>query len=423
MSLRKARQSRAFENEQSSDPVTPARKPRHSIVLSPLLTPSLSASHPFDWEAAKGHRPPPYPSNAPNGVKGRRSMRMSMGVGTEPLQDDSNETTPGTPVQTSPFKKPRKSRVIIRSTWKQWITSLPSTWWLKISMLHHEIPLPPGKTLGRSIGVFLHVLHGIVKWSEIYQKQQEDDGWGGLNVRSIYADEEDEQQWFHWRTILTGCLILAALYNTYALFKESTPYDFHLRDEHNSDQLTYSSPNLIYVRSPTNKGEYEEDEVEYSYWSYIWYFIKFIFRSIWRMTTFFWRFLVYHPASIKPVPVADQHYILRLVMWTPEDHQLTLFETYSPLHSILWLLVQAGNWKLVCFVMVMTTAQLRGLIGAYTVLAKDQRIKDAEVMYEYNMKFVNPQINRPKKDACVMTHESEMVHYSGHVGRTPHHRY
>jgi hypothetical protein len=316
MSLRKSRQSRAFEGEQSSDPVTvtPARtKPRHSIVYAhtPLSTPSLSANQPFDWEAAKGNRPPPYPDMTPNGIKGRRSMRMSMGVGTDSLQDESHDATPkspGTPMQTSPLKKPRKSRVVIRPTWKQWITSLPSNWWLKISMLHHDIPLPPGKTLGRSIGVLLHILHALVKWSEIYQKQQEDDGWGALGVPSIYDDELEEQSWFHWvsfpsfreidslisnsryhqRSIMTISLAIAALWNTYALFNETYAYDFNLRDEHNTDKLTYTSPNLVYVRAPRSKVEQEEDDEEYSYWSYIWYFVKVVFRSIWGLITFFW---------------------------------------------------------------------------------------------------------------------------------------
>jgi hypothetical protein len=36
--------------------------------------------------------------------------------------------------------------------------------------------------------------------------------------------------------------------------------------------------------------------------------------------------------------------------------------------------------------MVMTTIQLRALITNYAVLVKDQRIKDAEVLYEYNTK-------------------------------------
>jgi hypothetical protein len=35
--------------------------------------------------------------------------------------------------------------------------------------------------------------------------------------------------------------------------------------------------------------------------------------------------------------------------------------------------------------------------------------------------FVNPRLNVTKKDASVMTHESEMVEYSGY-GRTPHKR-
>ena len=54
----------------AASPSTPVRPstPRTRLVypISPVTSPSLSASQPFDWEAARSRRPPPYatPLNA-----------------------------------------------------------------------------------------------------------------------------------------------------------------------------------------------------------------------------------------------------------------------------------------------------------------------------------------------------------------------
>jgi hypothetical protein len=52
-------------------PVTP--RARVSYLDSPSSTPSISSSTPFDWEAARSRRPPPYAT--PLSVK--RKARMS----------------------------------------------------------------------------------------------------------------------------------------------------------------------------------------------------------------------------------------------------------------------------------------------------------------------------------------------------------
>lgn len=56
-------------------PVTP--RTRVSYVNSPSATPSISSSIPFDWEAARSMRPPPYGTP----FSGKRKTRMST-VGT-----------------------------------------------------------------------------------------------------------------------------------------------------------------------------------------------------------------------------------------------------------------------------------------------------------------------------------------------------
>lgn len=54
-------------------PATPRTRASYPITRSPLESPSISASLPFDWEAARGLRSPPY---SPLGPK-RRGVRKS----------------------------------------------------------------------------------------------------------------------------------------------------------------------------------------------------------------------------------------------------------------------------------------------------------------------------------------------------------
>ena len=56
-----------------ASPVTPRTRASYPITRSPLESPSISASLPFDWEAARGLRSPPY---SPLGPK-RRGVRKS----------------------------------------------------------------------------------------------------------------------------------------------------------------------------------------------------------------------------------------------------------------------------------------------------------------------------------------------------------
>lgn len=60
-------------------PSTPRNRPSIGLYRSPASTPSISSSIPFDWEAARSRRPPPY-STPQNKI--RKSVGVSNGNGT-----------------------------------------------------------------------------------------------------------------------------------------------------------------------------------------------------------------------------------------------------------------------------------------------------------------------------------------------------
>ena len=71
----------------SSSPVTPSHglpstpRNRISYVQSPSATPSISSSIPFDWDAAKSMKPPPYGTPLQEKRKlGRKSVGGSGGT-------------------------------------------------------------------------------------------------------------------------------------------------------------------------------------------------------------------------------------------------------------------------------------------------------------------------------------------------------
>jgi hypothetical protein len=76
-------------------PSTPRSRVSIGVYRSPASTPSLSASVPFDWEAARAHAAPPY------GTPLQRKARKSM--------------VPVTP------KTPRKALVRRKSFWQKWV--------------------------------------------------------------------------------------------------------------------------------------------------------------------------------------------------------------------------------------------------------------------------------------------------------------
>jgi hypothetical protein len=60
-------------------PVTPRRVQIAHAAASPFSSPSLSASVPFDWAAARSRRPPPYGS--PTATMSKAKKRQSLGGG------------------------------------------------------------------------------------------------------------------------------------------------------------------------------------------------------------------------------------------------------------------------------------------------------------------------------------------------------
>ncbi|KAH7926338.1 hypothetical protein BV22DRAFT_1009407 [Leucogyrophana mollusca] len=365
-------------NSNTQTPSTP--RTRVSYADSPSLTPSISSSTPFDWDAARSRRPPPYATP----VNSKRRPRMSTAVGGKSV---------------TPKKVVRKKGVLER------LSAIPSRVMFEISLFPHNVPLPAPRTSAWLIGAAMHLLHLSVRVSQVRAVSDSDLGW-----EDMYW-ERDRKGWFDWTMPTTFILVAASTLNALHLFTQTRTYQLHRRNQ--TDPV--ASPHAAFVDSPARTRSPSPDgptPTPSFRKRLLRLFVSFVLFS-WRIFLASWRFLLgitpATPSSSSPPRGAALAQIQQLEVWTPGELERALLSIYSPAHALLWMGTGATNWMLMCFVMGVVGVQISVLVKAYEGLVKDRAILAAEVMHEYNEGFVYPRINPVRRDVAVMTHQSEMV--------------
>ncbi|KAI9466215.1 hypothetical protein BJY52DRAFT_1143177 [Lactarius psammicola] len=339
-------------------PITPKTRVSYAISRSPLEYPSISASLPFDWEAARGLRDPPY---SPLGPKRREGRNSDFGT---------------------PDGKRTSRRSVRKKSLYERISSLPSRIAFEISIFPNNVPLPAPKTSACIIGGTLHLIHFCIRVSQIRSIPDSDIGW-----EDMYR-EDNNVAWFDWTVPMTCLLIIAASLNTLFLFTHTKLYHLHLQPD------PVSSPHARFVSAPADSPSFSTR----------------LRTHTWSAFLGFWRFLLgISPASSPGSSVYGGPRVQELEVWTPSEGELMLFCIYSPIHVFLWMLWNTGNWIMMAAVMAAVSFQVRVLTTTYEALLKDRAIIAAEVLHEYDEKFVSPRIHPVRRDACVMTNEAEIV--------------
>ncbi|KAF8636559.1 hypothetical protein AX17_003371 [Amanita inopinata Kibby_2008] len=343
-------------------PVTPRTRPSIlSAYRSPASTPSISSSVPFDWDAARSRKPPPY---------------------STPLQHKSRKST-GSATPSVQHRKAviRKKGIIER------ITSIPSSIAFQIALFPHNVPLPSAKTSAHIIGSAMHFSHFCIRVSQIRSVPDSDLGWEDM------YQEGESNSWFDW-TLPLSCLLIAGTFvNAVYLFSRIKVYRLH----HQLEPL--SSPNAKFVSAKLDL----EPEIQAS-------LVKRVCSGAWYAFAYFWRFLfgLQPPTSLNSVSGKITR-VQELQAWNPGELELTLFSVYSPAHALLWMATSTSNWILMFIVMFLVGFQLNIMTRAFRMLLKDKEMIAAEVLNEYNQGFVYPRLNPIRRDVAVMTHQSEMV--------------
>ncbi|CCO32890.1 RNA-dependent RNA polymerase 2 Short=AtRDRP2 [Rhizoctonia solani AG-1 IB] len=171
-----------------SDPTTPLAK--YSERRPDLY--SLSATHAFDWEAARGNRPPPLASAIGNGAPESLRKKLARAAAEDGMGGGA----------TSPTKAARK-RIVRKKSWRQRISELPSFVyeWFWDTVTLSNLPLPPPETSGRVLGGLLHVVHFVTRYSVLRSQKVEEGDWQDMQ-REIHIvaglEQEDPEPWFSW---------------------------------------------------------------------------------------------------------------------------------------------------------------------------------------------------------------------------------
>ncbi|CAO1638335.1 unnamed protein product [Parajaminaea phylloscopi] len=106
-----------------------------------------------------------------------------------------------------------------------------------------------------------------------------------------------------------------------------------------------------------------------------------------------------------------------LSIWEPNVVVLRMMTVYSPLHALSWHIAGSSLWPVSTFLgwvtffclQVALAGQLALLATLFADLVKDRALLAAEVLHEYDEKFVLPRAMPSVRDACVMTSQAEMV--------------
>jgi hypothetical protein len=130
---------------------------------------------------------------------------------------------------------------------------------------------------------------------------------------------------------MTCLLIMAASLNTLFLFTHTKLYHLHLQPD------PVASSHARFVSAPTDPPSLTSRLRTYA----------------WGAFLAFWRFLLgISPSSSPGSSAYGGPRVQELEVWTPSEGELMLFSIYSPIHVVLWMLWNAGNWIMMAAIMV-----------------------------------------------------------------------
>ncbi|TFK54871.1 hypothetical protein OE88DRAFT_1710647 [Heliocybe sulcata] len=363
----KASSSEQVSPSTESPPKTPVRSGRASFIYSPSAVPSKYSTVPFDWDAARAHKPPPYGS--PLSTRKPKPRKSEAGVASR--------------------------RIVRKKSLVERVTSIPSTIAFHISLFPHNVPLPEPQTSAVLVGGLLHFIHLCVRISRIRKVPDSDLGW-----EDMYREGEDEP-WFDWTIPTSFLLIGAASLNAMYLFTRLRIYHLHNQRE------VVSSPRARFVPMHLDFAPLEPPSA-----------VSRVRSAAWSAFVAFWRWLLNMGPRSASVSKDRPEQVQALEVWSPGEFESRLFCIYSPIAPFLWMVTNGSNWMLMAFIMAGVGAQVRSLFATenlqllatnYEGLLKDRKIIAEEVMHEYNDKFVMPRVSHHRREIGVMTHESEMV--------------
>ncbi|WWC90378.1 uncharacterized protein L201_005311 [Kwoniella dendrophila CBS 6074] len=376
----------------------------------------------------KLHYSPYALSTPPQGISKSSSIPFDMVASAKAAKRAEEDRRSSTPIPSSSIIQ--KKRYIRKKPIWQRITSIPSTIYDKLAYASPNsiYDILPDEHLANPISLGIHTIHYLL----VYPLFAHKDEYQSV-LRSNREPSGVTGRWDRWenegkpkgvglisgwsRYIILVLLLLLSVGNAAYLFSRFRTYDMQLR----SGAEPIHSPHASPVPAPKVKPEREDDvfanadaqasKGEAGLPKYakmigkaLWFIVKFSFYSI-------------LPAFGKPQANAPKlnslgsanDKIQCLRVWDPPEFCLSFFCAFPPISPILTHLLVPLHPIYTPLLHLSTTFLLSQLSIFFKQLIKDRMLLSAEVMREYDQRFVYKRVFANRVDRGVGTNESETI--------------
>ncbi|OCF57787.1 hypothetical protein L486_05252 [Kwoniella mangroviensis CBS 10435] len=384
-------------NNNVSSPMTPKLLYATHALSTPPQSLSKSSSIPFDMAASA-----------------RAAKRA---------EEDRRLSTPSIDHARSRKRFVRKKPIFQR------ITSIPATIYDKFAYASPQsiYDILPDEHLANPISLTIHTIHYLLvypffahrdEYESVLRSGREPSGVMGRWDR--WENEGKSQGvglisgWSKYTLLVL--LLLLSIGNAAYLFTRFRTYDMQLR----SGSETVHSPHASPVPAPKIKSQPEQDQDVFASSSSgraskagFDKYAKMIGKALWFILKFsFYSILSAFGKPQKDAPrlatsLGSNDKIQSLRVWDPPEFCLALFCAFPPTSPLLTHLLVPLHPLYVPLLHLSTTFLLSQLAQFYSQLVKDQMLLSAEVMREYDQRFVYKRVFANKVDKCVGTNEGE----------------
>ncbi|KAK8854500.1 hypothetical protein IAR55_003239 [Kwoniella newhampshirensis] len=376
--------------------------------------------------SAKIHYSPYATSTPPQGLSRSSSIPFDMAASAKAARR-AEEEGKMTPLTDTGMKK---KRFVRRKPLWQRIVSFPQQL-LDNAVFHSPTSIQdilPDEHLANPISLALHGIHYLLV-APLFSERDEatsvlrSAGGRETGVSSRWDRWENEGK-THGRGLLGGwskfiftlLFLLLAVGNATYLFTRFRTYDMQLRSAQEPVPSPHASPVAAHkakkddddvFSTPTNAVQEPSSQgakiVKFTGRALL-YLIKFTFHAT---LSAFGKPRRDAPAFTGFGQAEDKIQSLRV--WDPQEFCLAFFCAFPPTSPLLTHLLTPLHPFLTPFLHLSTTFLLSHLAKSYAQLVKDRMLLSAEVMREYDQRFVYKRVFSNRMDRGVGTHEAELV--------------
>ncbi|KAK1921037.1 hypothetical protein DB88DRAFT_501993 [Papiliotrema laurentii] len=366
----------------------------------------------------------PYATSTPPGALSKStSIPFDMAASAKAARKAEEEARRRDSTPVEPMQRPKRF-VRRKSLWKR-LLSAPEDVFDQAAMLYPltiEEILPPSR-FANPISLFLHVLQWVLL-APLWKSKDEPEsvlrstplrnGVGGRWDR--YEEDQGSKNiglGGRWTTLtFTVILVALASANSVYLFTKFRTYDMQLRSADDPVKSPHASPipapkpsseQDVFGSSPlpdTSMGTGERRVLRWTGKAAV----SFIKWSFWAILSIFG-----HQSSSSTASNGPDDKIQSLRVWEPPEFCLAFFCAYPPSAPLLSYLLTLRHPFLTPLLHLVTSFLLSHLAMSFAQLVKDRMVLSAEVMREYDRRFVYRKIFSGKVDRAVQTEQAESL--------------